>query len=185
MTFEQLEPFEEWRVVVGYEGHYEVSNWGRVRSLARVYYSGVNHRIRKVESGRILVPAIQPAGYFMVTLCRDGKKVQKHIHRLVAETFLPNADPSKEVHHIDGNPKNNVVKNLVFVTHEEHFNEEAKCGTWATGEKHRDAKLTNAQVIEIRRLRTEGMTLQAIADQFGISATLVSRIAHNKTRKYG
>lgn len=101
---------EEWRAVVGYEGVYEVSSTGRVRSLDRVIVDG---RKRK---GRQLKGYINKKGYEVVTLCRDRKINVQLVHRIVANAFLPNPLNKPVIDHIDTNPANNAVENLRWVT---------------------------------------------------------------------
>lgn len=90
---------EYWKPVVGYEGHYQVSNWGRVKSI-------------KFGKGRILKPTTNLYGYLFVKLCKDGKVKPFTVHRLVAEAFLPNPDNLPQVNHKDENKQNNIVSNL-------------------------------------------------------------------------
>lgn len=93
---------EYWKPVLGYEGLYEVSNWGRVKSMN--YNHTGKERIMK------LVP--NKAGYLYVVLYKNGKVKTFRVHRLVAEAFLPNPDNLPEVNHKDENKLNNNVNNL-------------------------------------------------------------------------
>ena len=95
---------EIWKPVVGYKGLYEVSSFGRVRSLDR--YDG-----RAYRRGCILKPKIQ-SNYLRVSLCNGGKCKQQSIHRLVAQAFIPNPNNLPMVNHKDENTKNNCVENL-------------------------------------------------------------------------
>lgn len=97
---------EIWRSVVGYEGLYEVSSYGRVRSLDR--YDGRNHFIK----GRIMKQNNDRRNYMSIQLCLNGKIKKYFVHRLVAQTFIPNYDNLPEVNHKDENPGNNNVDNL-------------------------------------------------------------------------
>lgn len=90
--------YEIWRPVKGYEGLYEVSNYGRVKSLPRKY-----------TKGGILSYCFTKFGYPMVILSKDGKCRNICVHRLVAEAFLPNPDNLPVVNHKDENPSNNYV----------------------------------------------------------------------------
>ena len=97
---------EYWKPVVGYEGLYEVSNWGRAKSLDR-YVKGKGHSLQ-FKKGRMLKPMKDKNGYLTVKL---GNRTF-YLHRLVAEIFIPNPNNYKEVNHKDENKANNVVTNL-------------------------------------------------------------------------
>lgn len=88
---------EIWKDVKGYEDYYQVSNNGNVKSL---------------RNGKILIPSITIHGYKRITLCKNGKKENKVIHRLVAEAFLDNPKNLICVNHKDENKLNNCVENL-------------------------------------------------------------------------
>lgn len=108
-----------WASVDKYEGEYEVSNLGQVRSLDRVItYSDGTVRRRK---GKILKPHVDSSGYCTVYLSHNGNQSAKFIHVLVANSFLPKPDYKVEVNHKDGNKKNNCVENLEWCTHKENI----------------------------------------------------------------
>ena len=101
---------EEWRPIEGYEGLYEVSNLGRVRSLDR-YVEYSNGRIH-LHKGKVLSPAKDKNGYLKVVLNCNGKCKTTNIHRLVANVFIPNPDNLPMVNHKDEDKSNNSVDNL-------------------------------------------------------------------------
>lgn len=115
---------EEWRPVVGYEGRYEVSNLGRVRSLdhkvkSSNYTGGLWSR---VYPGKELTPYLGRGDYLFVHLCRDNKSRHYPIHRLVAFSFVSNPEGKPQIDHIDGDRKNNNAENLRWCTCEENIN---------------------------------------------------------------
>ena len=101
---------EIWRDIKNYEGIYEVSNLGRIKSISR---NGT------IKENRILKPN-KVMGYSQVGLQKYGTRKYKKIHRLVAEAFIPNPENKKEVNHKDGNKANNCVDNLEWVTTSEN-----------------------------------------------------------------
>ena len=112
---------EIWKSVVGYEGIYEVSDLGRVRtSKTKTTYSKI-HGVRHWKQ-RILKPKVCKRGDSRVSLWKDGREKTFLVHRLVAMAFLPNPQNKKTVNHIDGNPKNNRLENLEWATYEENNN---------------------------------------------------------------
>ena len=111
---------EIWKEIKGYEGLYEVSSEGRVRSLDRLVYDKT-HRCYRSLKGVILVNR-KGQHYYQVNLCKNGIRKQLYVHRLVAETFLSNPDNKPEIDHINTNYLDNRVENLRFVTHTENMN---------------------------------------------------------------
>ena len=106
---------EIWKDIVGYEGLYQVSNWGRVKSL----------NYNKTGKEKILTPLKSKNGYLSVQLCKKGKIKRYLVHRLVALAFIPNDDPERktQVNHISEFEKtNNRVENLEWMTPKENIN---------------------------------------------------------------
>lgn len=97
---------EIWKPVVGYEGLYEISSFGRVRSLDRVDCK--NNR----RKGIVLVPNKRKGEYRSVSLSKDGKSKSHSVHILVAQSFIPNPNNLPMVNHKDEDPSNNRVENL-------------------------------------------------------------------------
>lgn len=107
---------EIWKDIEGFEGLYQVSNLGRVKSLERV----LNHGHSWKE--KILKPQKHTGGYLFVNLCKDGEIKRGLIHRLVASAFIPNPDKLTEVNHIDENKCNNNIQNLEWCTASQNIN---------------------------------------------------------------
>lgn len=105
---------EIWKDIIGYEGLYMVSNYGRVKSLERINNYG------RIVKEKILKTRIDSKGHLRVGLSKNGKVIDYSVHRLVAMHFIPNPECKTDVHHIDHNKLNNNVDNLVWVTCKEH-----------------------------------------------------------------
>lgn len=103
---------EEWREVLGYEGLYEVSNIGRIRTT-----KGVAKK-----------PGIGSNGYYRVSLSKNGVKIWHSVHRLVAIAFLPNPENKPCVNHIDNDRLNPIVNNLEWCTYQENTDHAVKIG---------------------------------------------------------
>jgi len=117
---------ETWKDITGYEGLYQVSDLGQVRSL-------------KFGKVRILKPGHNTDGYLKVILCQSGNKRNVLVHRLVAEAFIPNPLKLPVINHKDENPVNNVVTNLEWCTHRYNMN-------YGTCNARRSAKLKGRYV---------------------------------------
>ena len=106
---------EAWKDIDGYEGYYQVSDRGNVKSLVRPIY-GKGGCLRSYTTERRLAQSKNTFGYSQVTLCKDGKSRNITVHRLVAETFLPNPHGLEQVNHKDENKDDNRIANLEWCT---------------------------------------------------------------------
>lgn len=109
---------EEWKDVVGFEGIYQVSSSGQVKSLDRFVQVGKGIRFRQ---GLVLKQKTKKGGYLCVHLRNQDKECHPTVHRLVAEHFIDNPDMKPTVNHIDGNKKNNSSENLEWATSKEQI----------------------------------------------------------------
>lgn len=130
-------PEEAWRPVVGYEGLYEVSDHGRVRSLDRKTLTVCLKRgeFQQFHKGRILRPGLNGRGRLYVSLGKDGVSTSKTVHSLAAEAFLGARPPGMEVRHLDGVPTNNRVDNLKWGTGSENTLDSVGHGTHPSARK--------------------------------------------------
>ena len=117
---------EIWKDIAGYEGLYQISNFGRVKSLPRELKRFADRKCLTKE--RILKAHPNSKGYLRVPLKKDGIEEKRFLHRLVAEAFIPNPNNKSEVNHIDNIPINNAVENLEWTTHKENMEWASGCG---------------------------------------------------------
>ena len=159
---------EEWRDIEGYDGKYQISNYGRVKSFKQKH--------------RILTPSLDNQGYLRYGLKLRGKEKRFTAHRLVAEAFLPNPDNKSDVNHIDGIKWNSCVSNLEWVTRSENIKHAHDTGLNVAphAENHPCAKLTNEQAVYVRE-NPDGLTIHQLATKFGISTRGISGIQRGET----
>lgn len=110
---------ETWKSIAGYEGLYEVSNRGQVRSVVRT--SKRNGNTTKTVQSTVLRIQQQSNGYLKVSLCKDGKARDFRVHRLVASAFIPNPDNLPEVNHLNEDKSDNRVENLCWSSHRDNI----------------------------------------------------------------
>lgn len=176
-----------WLPVVGYEGLYEVSDTGLVRSLphkvARRHWKGEMfiHRLR----GRRLKP--HPGNgqgtHLAVSLSKDGKVKRCQVHRLVLEAFVGPPPNGQECCHFDGKHSNNLLANLRWGTRAENAGDMARHGS-KKGEKHHGAKLTNAKVRRIRRAYADGAGISELAERYGVTHTTIGGVVRRRLWKH-
>lgn len=172
---------ERWKDIVGYEGLYEVSDFGRVRSLDRVLprKDGRSCSFR----GRIIMQAsTTTCKYLVVDLCKDSHRKHHLAHILVAKAFLGEYEKGLEVNHKDGNIYNNHISNLEVVTHAENIRHSIVTGLKQDyGEKHVHAKFTNEQANIIRFRVKNGEKQKDLAHEFGVNKQTICSIVNYKT----
>ena len=111
---------EEWRDIAGYEGKYQVSNLGNVRSVDRTFINTCG--VTVTRKGTVLKPNPHRDGYLKVTMHKGGRGNVTVIHRCVANAFIPNEKNLPQVNHKDGNKQNNTVENLEWCTAFDNMN---------------------------------------------------------------
>lgn len=129
---------------------------------------------------RQLKGSLNREGYPYVALYRDGKRFKHLLHRLILEAFVGPCPPGMEGCHNDGDPANNRLANLRWDTPKSNMADCVRHGTMPHGERSGSAKLTENDVVEIRRLRGDGWTQKEIAKNFRVDQSLVSLIVNRK-----
>lgn len=163
---------ENWVPIDGYEGLYEVSDAGMVRSLKRT-----------TTSGRVLSQRAGTGGYLNVCLCKDNRKKTFVVHRLVARAFLDNPEGKSEVNHKNGIRTDNRVENLEWVTrseNEKHAYEvlgKSPQAYWKDRPRKFARRFTDEQVLAIR---SDERPYSQIAAEYGVSKTAIRDIKRRK-----
>lgn len=170
---------EIWKPIEGFDGMYEISSKGRLRS-----WKGVNQCAPKREKPIIRKQA-KARGYNWVLLSNlNGKNKMGRIHRLVASTFLPNPEGKPEVNHKNGIKDDNRVENLEWVTREENMSHAWDIGLFPDqkGEGNRASKLTKQDVLTIKAILPTGWFTQTeIARAYEVDQGLISKINSGKS----
>ena len=114
---------EVWKDVVGYEGYYQCSNMGNIRSIDRLIVNNgvLGSKKNCFMRGRTLTPGKDTKGYAFVNLCKGGVQKSLSVHRIIATAFIPNVNNKPQINHIDYNPLNNYIANLEWVTQSENI----------------------------------------------------------------
>ena len=171
---------EQWRAVPGYEGFYEVSDHGRVRSLDRTIVTKAG--VSKTLNGKVLKQTMGKRGYVSIMMSRNNGTRRRETQGLVAEAFLGPRPEGYDVCHNDGNPSNNHVDNLRYDTRAGNMADRVQHGTHARGDRCYNAKLSWPQVREIRTSYATGcVTQQELADYYNVSRRTISGVVRNES----
>lgn len=174
---------EIWKPVKGYEGLYEVSDLGNIKSLRKRVDSGKCHR---TYPERILKAHPDPKGYMKVVLSdREHNSHICKVHRLVAEAFISNPDNLPQVNHIDGNKTNNALSNLEWCDQSKNMKHAFKLGLKSlSGEFNPAAKLSSEDVEFIRshyKRRDKEFGVIGLAKRFNVHRKTVGRVIQNRS----
>ena len=172
---------EIWKDIKGYEGVYQVSNQGRVKSL--------DHTIRQKHSykkgGRVLKSWLY-SGYSYVQLCVNGKDKKLKVHRIVAEAFIDNPENKKEVNHINGIRSDNRVENLEWCSHRENILHANKTGLRKTGVNATNAKFSFEDIefiLKNTKVNSHKYGARAMGRKFNVCHETILQILHGITYK--
>jgi hypothetical protein len=165
---------EIWKDIKGYESKYQISNYGRVKSLDRRVNCA--YKATRCVKGGFVSFYLTTEGRPVVRLWKDNKETSKLIHQLVARAFIPNPEGKPEVNHKDGVKDNNNISNLEWVTRLENMEHAARIGLKAR-------KLTRENVIEIKRRLEEDSYRglgRELAREFKVSDCTICEIKKGK-----
>lgn len=166
-------PNEIWRCIKDYEDSYQISNFGRVKSF-------FDEKPRIIKANKV------PEGYLRVRLYKNSVSKNHFIHRLVAQTFIPNIENKPQVNHINGIKTDNRVENLEWMTSEENINHAFKLGLSKAikGSKNSSSKLTPDQIREIRQIYVKcsrKFGVVALAKKFNVSEETIRNIIKGRS----
>lgn len=162
---------EIWKDIVNYEGIYKISSYGNILSNASGTWISKKARVNR--------------DYLIVNLHKNGKSKSCKVHRLVAINFLPNLKNDPYVNHKDGNKLNNMVGNLEWVTAKENSIHASKLQLLPCGSKNSSAKLTEKDIIEIRKFYDSGeFTQNELSYLFNINQGVIGKIVNCKLWKH-
>jgi hypothetical protein len=174
---------EIWKDIPKFNNEYQISNFGRIRSKHAVIIrsNGTTH----TRASKILKPA-NDKGYLKGAVCVDKKMITYKIHRLVAEAFVAGCDETKEVNHIDGNKSNNHFLNLEWVNRSENMKHAVKIGLLPVtrGSERTQAKMTEQDVLMIRKMMKEGVPRKDICKKLNISVHMYKDVQRGKTWRH-
>jgi len=166
---------EKYIPIKGYEGYYEISNLGNVKSFPSL-------RKNSIKYDRVLKPIITRTGYNDVKLCKEGVGIRFRIHKLVAIHFCKNPDNKPYVNHIDGDKSNNLYSNLEWCTAKENTKHAIDTGLINNkGELNKNSKLKPHEVIEIRKMNISD---KYVAETYNITTGTIRDILNRKTWKH-
>lgn len=167
---------EIWRDIPGYNGLYQVSNLGRIKSL-----STHNHK-----TPIILKTYLSGQGkYEALKLQVQANRGTHYVHDLVANAFIGEKPTGYEVNHIDSNRLNNHADNLEYMTHAENVQYTVKLRRHAHGAKHNWASLSDETINAIKSMKGNHIAQHKVAEIFGVGQSTVGLIWKGKHRKYG
>lgn len=170
---------EQWKDIPRFEGCYQVSNFGNVRSFAN------SHKGKRIEP-KLRALSLTYDGYQKIRLIANGLDVTERVHRLVAKLFIPNPEGKETVNHIDGNKLNNRVDNLEWADRKEQLYHAYKTGlkTAKKGCENANSKLSSEQVQTIRKLYKKGsrqFSSVKLSKMYGVSHRVILLIVKGQS----
>ena len=180
MKKDNREECEVWKDIIGYEGYYQVSDHGRVRSLDREVPLG---KSTKKIKGKIRKQIVHKLGYPMLNLSKNKEMKGYLVHRLVALHFVDNVNGHPEINHINGIKDDNRATNLEWCTRDQNLEHARNTGlTKQNGTDSSLAKLTKDEVLKIREIyeKDSSITYEVLASTFNVGASTIGRVVRKE-----
>jgi len=150
---------------------YSISNKGRIKRIINSITS---------KKGKFLIPNKLKSGHLWITLRKNNTSFRRLVHRLVLSNFISPCPQEMETRHLDGNPSNNKIENLVWGTRKENCRDKVNSINNQKGSKHGMSKLNETMVIEIRKLNINGVRPRDLGPKYHVSPQLISKIIHKR-----
>ena len=176
---------EIWKDIKGYEGLYQVSNLGNIKSLTRLKN---NHSTLQVINEKLKNTRLSNGGYLIADLYKNNTSKTLKVHRLVAETFIPNVDNKPTVNHKDGNKLNNVVENLEWATFKEqnkHFYEHNLKSKESINKSIHSMNIVTSKKVKCLTTNTVYNSINEASRSVTVSANLISKCCRGINKSAG
>lgn len=173
---------EIWKDIKDYEGMYQCSSYGRVRSLDR--YVEEHNGKKQFRKGQIIKPRLNKNGYLQLALNKNSKRKMKYVHILIAETFLENNEKLETVNHKDGNKLNNNMDNLEWASYSEnnqHAYSELNRSVTKEGAKPKTVYFIDTQDNSVKQFNS----IKETTINVGLSHTQINRYIHSNKKWKG
>ena len=183
MFYTERTEMEQWKDIEGFEGYYQVSDMGRVRSLDRVVTTTrYGKPLSMTVKGKVLRAPVTRDGYVSIQIFKASKYYTFKVHRLVANAFIDNPDNLPEINHIDGNKQNNAASNLEWCTRGHNISHAFRTGLIDPKNRRNNRKAVR---------RSDGVVFESLtkaAEESGTHVSGVSMCCHGRlahTAGYG
>lgn len=173
--------FEIWKDIIGFEGYYQISNYGRIKTLERTIFSGsTKMTAMKIEEAVMRSVLNKTTGYLQTCLRKNGQLSKNTVHRLVGIYFVENPFNKPLINHLDGDKQNNYWRNLEWATYSENSIHSYALGLSKSGNSHYNTVVPIEDVHKIMLRRRNGESAISIANEYGVGDKQIYAICAGK-----